>query len=252
MSAIAHKTKMPAIIRMIGGRWVDQHDGSYRMKWGELHLNRCGFAIALCLFAEDYSLHIHVLWLNAFVSLPFLKRWHREPHEIMESWGVKYDLEMGNLHLNWGRHYKIFTMPWRDWVQTSHDVLRPDGTWVPFVGSWEEGPLRVVNQRGATMGGKEPDGRLIEKHPYRYLLKSGEVQERTAKCSAERRIRRLRWLRWMPLFQKTTHAIDVQFSDEVGERTGSWKGGCVGCGWEMKPGETIQECLKRMESERRF
>jgi len=42
------------------------------------------------------------------------------------------------------------------------------------------------------------------------------------------------------------------FDREIGERSGSWKGGCIGCGWDMKPGETAEQTLRRMESERTF
>jgi len=50
----------------------------------------------------------------------------------------------------------------------------------------------------------------------------------------------------------TRRTIAVEFNEEVGERTGSWKGGVLGCGYDMKPGETRLECLRRMERERRF
>lgn len=30
------------------------------------------------------------------------------------------------------------------------------------------------------------------------------------------------------------------------------KGGCTGCGYDIKPGETPLECLQRMERERKF
>ncbi len=33
---------------------------------------------------------------------------------------------------------------------------------------------------------------------------------------------------------------------------GSWKGGVLGCGYEMKPGETPKQTLRRMERERVF
>lgn len=46
--------------------------------------------------------------------------------------------------------------------------------------------------------------------------------------------------------------IDVDFDGEVGERTGSWKGGTVGCSYESRPGETPVQTLRRMERERRF
>lgn len=235
------KRHTPAWVRWLGGR---DNYGEYRMRWGSMTTNRFGFALELCLFEEDYSLKVAFLWVQAFINLPFLRWWARDPEEVMESWGASYTSDYG-IQLHWGRRYKFITMPWRDWDQVSHDVLRPDGTWAPFVGSWEE-------KQEYRPDGKDPDGRHVETHPYKYMLSSGEVQERTASCHAERRLRRLRGLRWTSLFQRVTHAIDVSFSDEVGDRSGSWKGGCTGCGWELKPDETIERCLKRMERERRF
>lgn len=87
-----------------------------------------------------------------------------------------------------------------------------------------------------------------ETHSYRYTLRSGEVQERTATIYAERRL----WTRpWIP-HKRESRSISIDFSDEVGERTGSWKGGVMGCGYEMQPGETPVDTLRRMERERKF
>jgi hypothetical protein len=44
----------------------------------------------------------------------------------------------------------------------------------------------------------------------------------------------------------------VEFDREVGERSGTWKGGCIGCGYKMLPGETIAQAIRRMEAERVF
>jgi hypothetical protein len=44
--------------------------------------------------------------------------------------------------------------------------------------------------------------------------------------------------------------IDIEFNDEVGERSGSWKGGTIGCSYAMLPTDTIESCLRRMEKER--
>lgn len=85
-------------------------------------------------------------------------------------------------------------------------------------------------------------------HPYTYILRSGEIQQRTATIQREERL----WTRfWIP-WRKLSRSIDVQFSDEVGEETGSWKGGTIGCGYELKSGELPMECLRRMELERKF
>lgn len=87
-----------------------------------------------------------------------------------------------------------------------------------------------------------------EQHPYRYVLRSGDVQERTATIKAESRL----WLRpWLP-FRRLSRYIDIEFSDEVGERSGSWKGGVLGCSYEMQRGERPVDALRRMERERVF
>ena len=123
------------------------------------------------------------------------------------------------LHLHWGKShgkrddpFTIWPMPWK-WRHREHKILG------------------------------EP-----ESHPYIYKLKSGELQHRTATITKESRL----WTRpWLP-YRKLSNYIDVKFSDEVGERTGSWKGGCTGCGYDMLPGETPWQTLRRMESERKF
>lgn len=87
-----------------------------------------------------------------------------------------------------------------------------------------------------------------ETHPYHYRLRNEEVQQRSAKVRKESRLWTRYWIPWR-LYRET---IDVEFDDEVGERTGSWKGGTIGCGYEMKSGETPLQTLRRMERERIF
>jgi hypothetical protein len=123
-----------------------------------------------------------------------------------------------------------------------------------------------------------------ETYPYTYVLKSGEVQKRMATVGVEEREWRWRWFTWLPttiakrglwmvfpanspepvvrvgwydaprkpLLGNVQRTISVDFSDEVGERSGSWKGGCTGCAYEMKPDETPWQTLMRMERERKF
>lgn len=87
-----------------------------------------------------------------------------------------------------------------------------------------------------------------ETHPYVYTLRSGKVQNRQATIKVETR----RWQRWWLPFRRVSRTIDVRFDDEVGERTGSWKGGCIGCSYEMLPNESPLDTLRRMERERKF
>lgn len=239
MNEIIVPDRLPWLVRILGVRFREYPlKQDYRMTWGSLAWGRWGIALALDLFSEHYSFHVHIGPLNAYVNLPMLQRWHRAPHEIMESWGFgTFD---GAMHLHWGRHTKIVTFPWADWKHLTHDVRRADGSWVPFVGSWEE------RQEGRD--GKDPDGRQTQTFPYRYVTKRGQIQDVDATIFMERR----RWkLRGLPIY-RVRHSIDVAFSDEVGDERGSWKGGTVGCGYDLRPDETPRECLKRMERERRF
>jgi hypothetical protein len=239
----------PWWVRWLGLRY-DRGDGDYRMAWGELSWSRTWrLALALCLFGDrpHFSFNIDVGPLHLFIDLPFLRRFAWQPRDMMEAWGLM-TLD-GAVHLNWGPHTKILTFPWADWRHVSHEVRRPDGSWVPFVGSWETWQEGMAPRQWNGQPWKEPDGRAVETYPYHYLTDQGEAQHVTATVHVERRTWRLRWL---PFIKKVRHSISVEFSGEVGERVGSWKGGCVGCGYDLRPNETPRECLRRMQRERRF
>lgn len=98
---------------------------------------------------------------------------------------------------------------------------------------------------------KSVEKSVSETYDYAYTLKSGEVQHRKATVYADRMTWRMRWWPILP-FSKSKTCISVDFNGEVGEGTGSWKGGTIGCGYEMNYGETPMQCLRRMESERKF
>lgn len=123
------------------------------------------------------------------------------------------------LFVRWGKAHgrkddpsKAFYMPWA-WKHREHKIL------------------------------SEP-----ETHPYTYVLRSGEIQIRMATIKMEYR----RWTRWWLPCKLERKTIDVTFDGEVGERSGSWKGGTIGCGYDMREGETALGTLRRMERERKF
>src|SRR5258708_3519485 len=99
---------------LTGFRFFDRgHRGArrweLRFSWAEI-TGRLGLALGLCLFEEHYSLHLHLGWPNLYIRLPFLRRWHREPEEGMESLGASW-FGPDSIHLNWGQHCKILHMP---------------------------------------------------------------------------------------------------------------------------------------------
>lgn len=142
-----------------------------------------------------------------------------------------------------GNKTKHIDMPWAlEWVRTS--ALKKNGT-------WEHETKRNKNREFYDV--KKWEGILwSETYPYTYVRRSGEVQKRMATLRVEEREWRPKWFMWTSLFSKIRKTIEVNFSDEVGERTGSWKGGCIGCGYDMKHGELPEQTLRRMEKERKF
>lgn len=89
-------------------------------------------------------------------------------------------------------------------------------------------------------------------HEYVYVRGNGEVQRRKATVYGEEHEYRLHYAPWLPWPRQRFRSISVTFDDEVGERTGSWKGGCIACGWDWRRGESQENTLRRMERERKF
>jgi hypothetical protein len=92
----------------------------------------------------------------------------------------------------------------------------------------------------------------LETYPYKYTLKSGKEQNVLATVRVQKREWRPKWFKWTKLFRHVSKDIEIEFNSEVGEETGSWKCGCIGCGYKMLPGETPLDTLRRMEKERKF
>lgn len=194
-------------------------------------LNRPQPELALCLFEEHTSLDL----FGSFINIG--KAW-RAPREMLERWGA--GVHEDYLHLNWGQASKLIRLPFVSWEHdaSAHLVWTNSCTWAP------------AGKAGFYSDEEPDDGRMVYQSPYRYTLRNGVTQEVTATYFVEQRT----WRRlWAPFLFKTRFSIEVKFSGEVGEKAGSWKGGCIGCGYEINwPFESPQACLARMEKERRF
>lgn len=204
------------------------------------------------------TLGLLFVWFYLSCNLP-LKRNLRHTDGFGDSWGFswRFGRDFGNsIHLHW-YDTTIVHMPWSwEWFRTSH--LAADGvTWVHELRRVDYPQGTNPNwQQGWRGGDAFGTFRKIdvwkEAHPYRYVLRSGEVQERIATVKVEEREWRWRWLMGLAWPHKTVRSIDVSFDGEVGERSGSWKGGTIGCGYDLRYDESPQECLRRMERDRKF
>ncbi len=243
-----------------------------RFSWEALFRRKpAGFRATICFGGEDeqrVQFSIGFLWFHLYLTLHrFLPKslavgwyerdgiknpmWHEDSHG--RSYGFYYfenalvflwnasNSSGGNDRRKYGIH-KFFYMPWHYGHTVAWEVQRADHTFAP-----------IDHQYGRKDDEPYTDGRKIYVEPYKYILKNGTVQERIATFHVDRMEWRWRIFRKLRIGPKIVRqSINISFNDEVGERTGSWKGGCIGCSYEMLRGETPVETLRRMELEREF
>lgn len=235
--------ELPKWMKLLG-IWRINRD-SIDFKWGyfapraglELVLNRGTY------FDRRYAINFAFGWGKFMVYLPFktsleegcdMPRYgfavHNDTFWIYK--GGDYDgSQCQNQWISW-------YLPFFSYVFDGHWIYSKKAEWVLMNNRKHKGP--------EPWDFRKTDA-LTYVYPYTYKLKNGTVQERTATCAIEKR----KWHRkWFPFLGKESTVIDIEFNDEVGERSGSWKGGTIGCSYELMPNETVYECLKRMERER--
>lgn len=79
---------------------------------------------------------------------------------------------------------------------------------------------------------------------YQYTLKSGEVQNRKVTCYFSESF--YGWIS-LPFIGRVHRYCNFTFSDEVGERSGSWKGGVIGSAIDVKKKTTMEEALEMLK-----
>lgn len=208
---------MNSLASAIGFRFFERdHRGRFelRLSWAEI-TGGFGWALGLCLFEEHYSLHIRLGWPNVFIRLPFLQRWHYDPHEMMESWGFTI-VDRYSIHFNWGRRCKIVHMPWAwEWVRTSH-LMEDGATWAHDLRGFRDKPLGTAGYEGR-MAARYTELQKIPRwkrsYPYRYLLRSGQVQERTATIEVGEMEWRWRWFTALPWPRLVRRTIERPFPE---------------------------------------
>lgn len=203
---------------------------------------------------NSYLLRCWIKWVEV-AYLVFGLRGPRLEIEFPSDW---HEHRMGWVRFGFGIVSGAVAFPWRSTVPDEGQCSGPIYGFYFFqdhlVFSWGKSkgtrgdPRLFVNMPWSWRHREHKILSAPEKHDYIYRLRSGEIQQRTATIKVESRMWTRYWLPW----RRLSRYIDVDFSDEVGERTGSWKGGTTGCSYNMLADETPLQCLRRMERERSF
>lgn len=147
-----------------------------------------------------------------------------------------------------GKKWKTFTMPWnKEWVRTS--TLMKDDIW--FHETKNNKINWVDDKNGDIVGSHDWLGLNKWKGTYPYIDSYDDAVV-TATISVSEREWRPLWFKWTNIFSYKRKTIEIEFDKEVGAKKGSWKGGVLGCSYELLPNEIPLECLKRMEKERKL
>ena len=245
------------ILKSWAYRWLGLIEVSWkytRFTWLEVSFEpRPAVALELINFGDDYEGHFSFKfalgWPVVYLRLPFGRR--QPQGDMLDGWGFTTGPDgASELHLNWGDRCRIVHLPWSwGWHRTSY--LMADGSWLD-----ETRRDRLASddtyEHYCAIRDKRTADQWSETYDYRYTLRNGTVQERKAKVTMREMESRRRMLRWTGLGARVVRSIDFEFSDEVGERSGTWKGGCIASGEAMRPGETPLDTFRRMERERRF
>lgn len=230
-------------------KWI--FDSKYLIfYWGwsfDISFEICGY------FDNRPRINLDLIFFNLTIIFPFRNKWTDECDS--PKWGIAYHNQTiwiyrgGEGNMSGGNKWWTMYVPWRPkWFRTS--ALKKDGTWEHEMYSDIDS---VTGRRNSKDFYKDEWKGILwgKTYPYTYQLETGEVQNREATLKVEEREWRLNWFMWLPIW-KTRKYIDIKFNDEVGERSGSWKGGVTGCSYEMRHGELPEQALRRMERDRKF
>lgn len=242
-------TNMLNLLKKLTGYQHHYHNSSsHRFKWGEVAVwtKNLGLRWQGPHYSYSPKLIIEAFFFNVYIPT--------------SSFGVStggYDIKdtMYGCYLypslakwqdtcfHWGTKSWRWYMPWTyTWESTEH--LSSDGKTIVSDSAKSKRDWMVYRQEVEEY--QKTHSRVLD---YTYTLRNGTIQNRKATVSIERRTWKMRGWPWK---KHVRTSIEVSFDQEVGEQSGSWKGGVIGTNHDMLPNETVEQALRRMESERKF
>lgn len=131
-------------------------------------------------------------------------------------------------------------LPWTEWRHVRHSLYGLDGEL--FYTERDGGPY--PRERFDRMQDAQ------ERCPSRtFAFRDFDGEALTARTQIVEREWRFGtgWFRWLSVFRKPLirRSLDIRFSGETGKRKGSWKGGTLGTGIDMLPGELHEAAFCR-------
>lgn len=131
-------------------------------------------------------------------------------------------------------------LPWTQWRFVAHRFYNADGR-LAYTDT-HQGPRDIEDCR-AHWAARD----AVPTVTFRFKDYDGEELTATARVEEYEHKFGSGWFKWLSLFRRRRirRSLDIQFSGETGRRKGSWKGGTIGHGIEMRPGEMHEAAFRR-------
>lgn len=204
------------------------------------HFRRTTIICELPRLVSDYCIRHEANWDAATVAR-IGRNWYYERHS--REYG--FTISEGSVHVHYGPQthsstttkVKVYWIPWRDWrhIRTSLYDKQGEHFWTEY--------SKDRTAWAASSAVKDACPKV------QFEFDDFDGERITATTHIEEREWRLgtRSFRWLSLFRrpKVSRSLSLDFSKEVGPEKGSWKGGTLGHGIEMLPGELHEDAFKR-------
>lgn len=129
---------------------------------------------------------------------------------------------------------KSWFLPWTQWRHVRHSLYGLDGQhhWTHKSNKW--------GQYQAALDAVPKVVFDLEDHDGERVRATTHIEEREWRFGDG-------WFKWLSLFRKPRikRSLSIEFNSEVGGDKGSWKGGVMGTGIDMVPGELHEQAIRR-------
>lgn len=208
--------------------------------------------------------HMMLIASTMFHRFFFNIPWWKVPEHEGDDYGFGFYLYNDDpkklfitINLYWGSWNKTLWMPWN--YELHHSIIegRDDKRYIEFYGEARERNKRAARYNCKPLPVKDMYDiyRNLDFYwqaPYEYTLKNGQKQRCIGMYYVEEREWRPRITKFLPIFKLSRRVLEINFTAEMGEKVGSWKGGVMGFSREILPGEDPQEAYQRIMKETKF
>lgn len=155
----------------------------------------------------------------------------------------RYGIQTGDssTEKSWG-----FFLPWGEWRMVRFSLYGGHGEHVWSQHGVQRGMSAYDEQRKATDE--------LKKVVFNFRDFDGEEIQASTHIEEREWLRGVKWFKWLSWFwkPKVRRSLDIAFNKGTGPRKGSWKGGTIGHGIDMLPGELHAAAFRRYCAEHKM